>query len=366
MNNLLHNTKKILYRSPVMDIYSRNYLRYKFLSCKLKLMSNILIPEVHWVSTYNCNFHCPHCEASAGEKKVSELSNDEICKFMTDLGTMGVKKIHITGGEPLIRKDIFDVIHHILETKMEYSMGSNGYLVTKFKDEFTEMRPSYYFTSIDGLEHTNDKIRMTGAFKKTFEALEFFKSLDVKYRIINTLVIPENIDQLIELKKIIKNSSATYWRLAIPIPVGRSKNNEKMSLNNEQIRYIFNFVKDANKEFDVGITEDVGYIGCLSLKLRSRPFFCGAGFTRCSIMPDGEVLGCQIAYDNKYSEGNIRNKSFKEIWRTGFSRFRNPQINKEECITCKYFESCHGGCWGMRLGSRHCYKDIWEKECSGH
>lgn len=362
MKNLLHNVKKTVFRSPVSNIYSKYYYRYRLLSWKLKGMISIFPPdlEVHWTSTYNCNFRCAHCEASAGEKSVSELSTGEICNLITEIGDMGVKKIFITGGEPLVRKDIFGVIHHIQETGLEYAIASNGYLVTKFKDEFSKMKPCFYFTSIDGLEQTNDKIRMTGAFRKTFEALEFFKSLGVKYRVINTLILPDNIDQLQELKKIIMNSAATYWRLAIPIPVGRSKNNEKMNLNNEQIRYLFDFIEEANKEFDVGITEDIGYLGCLSLKLRQKPFFCGAGLTRCSIMPDGEVLGCQIAYDNKYSEGNIRNKSFKEIWQTGFSRFRDHKCDKEECIACKYFNSCHGGCWGMRLGDRHCYKDVWE------
>lgn len=364
MKNLLSATRKIVHRSPVWNIYSEHYLRYKFLSCKLKHKFNILTLEtVYWLSTYNCNFHCKHCEAGAGDKNVSELSTDEICNFITELSKMKIKRIFITGGEPLVRKDIFVIIRHILDVGMEYGIASNGYLVSKFKEEFRDMKPYMYFTSIDGLEGTNDEIRgKTGAFKKTFEALEFFKSIGVKLRYVNTVVLPDNIEQLPELKKIIMNSATTFWRFAIPIPVGRSKNNEQTCLNNEQIKYLFDFVEETNKEFDVEITEDAGYLGCLSMKLRARPFFCGAGLTRCSIMPDGEVFGCQSAYDDRYSEGNIRNKSFKEIWQTGFSRFRNPKI-EEECANCENLDSCQGGCWGMRLGNKHCYKDIWRGKC---
>ena len=364
--SLIRNTKNVIYRCHILDPYSKYYLKYKFLSCKLKLKLNILQPEVFWLATYGCNFHCEHCEASAGDKNTSELSTEEICNVITELSKMKIKRFFISGGEALIRKDIFEIIRHVLDSGMEYGLASNGYAVDMYKEEFREMKPYMYFTSIDGLEKTNDRIRgKEGAFKKSLEALKFFKSIGVGFRSVNTVVVPDNIEELPELKKVIMNSAATFWRFAIPIPVGRSKNNEKMCLNHEQIKYLFDFIEETNKEFDVELTEDAGYLGCMSFKLRSRPFFCGAGLTRCSIMPDGEVFGCQIFYDNNFSEGNIRNKSFKEIWKTGFSRFRDPKCDKEECLSCEDFQSCRGGCWGMRMGDKHCYKDIWRKDIDG-
>jgi radical SAM protein with 4Fe4S-binding SPASM domain len=285
---------------------------------------------------------------------------------MTELSEMKVKRVWIGGGEPLLRKDIFVIIRHILNMGMKYGMSSNGYLVDKYKEEFSKYKPYMFFTSIDGLEKTNDEIRAKGAFRKSLDSLEFFKSIDVEHRVVNTVVVPSNIEQLPDLKKIILNSDATFWRFALAIPVGRAKNNDQMYLSKEQIKYLFDFVEDTKKEFDIEITEDAGYLGDLDLKLRNSPFFCGAGITRCSIMPDGEVLGCQIAYDDRFSEGNIRNKSFKEIWQKGFSRFRNPQIAKEynkECTDCEYFNACRGGCWGMRMGGRHCLKDVWKPKC---
>lgn len=373
MASLFHTTKKAIYRSPLVDplwdIYSKYYLRYKFLSCKLKHRLNILTPDltVFFLSTYKCNFRCKHCEANAGEKVVDELTTDEICNLITELGEMKVKRVFIGGGEPLVRKDVFEIIRHVIDTGMEYGITSNGYLVNRFKKEFTDMKPFLFFTSIDGLETTNDEIRgKKGAFKETLHALEFFKSIGVGFRSVNTVVLPDNIEELPELKKVIMNSGANFWRFAMPIPVGRAKDNEKMHLTNDQIKYLFDFVEETNKDFDVEITEDAGYLGCLSMKLRQRPFFCGAGFTRVSIMPDGDVFGCQISYDNKFSEGNIRNKSFKEMWQNGFLRFRDPQFDKEldkECLDCEHFNSCHGGCYGMRLGGKHCYKEIWGKKC---
>lgn len=355
--------EEIELKAPLLKkFYLNHYATNKFLSCKFKQKFHILERElfVAWLATYNCNFHCKHCEASAGNTNVPELTTDEVFKLITELSEMKVKSIFIGGGEPLIRKDLFIIIRHVLDNGMQYGIASNGYLVDKFKEEFREMKPYMFFTSIDGLQETNDEIRgMIGAFRNSFQALEFFETIGVEQRVINTVVFPGNIMQLPELKKIIQSSSATFWRLALAIPVGRAKDKENMFLNNEQIKYLFDFIQNSKKEFNVEITEEAGYLGCFSLKLRSQPFFCGAGFTRCSVMPDGEVFGCQIAYDNRFSEGNIRNRSFKEIWQKGFSRFRNPQFN-EKCLNCAYFNSCRGGCWGMRFGNRNCLREVWD------
>ncbi len=361
---LPHRIKNYIYESYIYNTYSKNYMRLKFLQCDLENKFKIIPPDmkVHLITTYACNFQCKHCEASAGEKCEYELSTEEVYNLITELSEMNIKRIFIGGGECLLRKDIFKIIEHILKMGMEYEIESNSYLVSNFKEEFRNMKPRTYCTSIDGLEMTNDDIREKGSFKKAFQALEYFKSIDVGVRIINTVVIPDNIGQLPELREIIMNSAATFWRLAIPINSGRAKDDEKLSLNDEQIKYLFGFIEESRKKFAVGISEDAGYLGPLSLKLRSVPFFCGAGFTRCTILPNGNVLGCQLDYDDKYSEGNIRDKSFKEIWQTGFSRFRDHHLDKEDCLKCKHFNSCRGGCMGMRLGNRHCYKHIWDEK----
>ncbi len=363
----LYLAKKICYNiPPLKNFYSDHYATYRFLACNLKHRLNILRPEayVQWLATYNCNFRCKHCEASACGREVPELTTNEVMGLMTELARMKVKKIIISGGEPLVRKDIFKIIRHISDKGMRYGMASNGFLVSRFKNEFSSLTPSMFFTSIDGLQETNDEIRgMKGAFENSLQALEFFRSIGTKDRIINTVVFPGNFEELTELKKFVLESGATFWRLALTIPVGRARENEKMFLNNRQMKSLFDFIENTRKEFDIELTEDAGYLGCLNLRLRSRPFFCTAGLTSCSVMPDGEVLGCQIAYDNRYSEGNVRHKSFKTIWQNGFSRFRNPQFEKE-CLNCRYLNGCRGGCWGMRLGNRHCLKEVWrEKKC---
>ena len=354
--------KKIIFTVPhLKGLYFDYYPIYRFRYLKIKKRLNLLNPEtVQWSITYRCNFTCIHCAASAGTTRVHELTTEEAFRLINEFEEMGVRGILLSGGELLVRKDIFLIIEYILSRGLYFGFASNGFLVAEFSEEFKRMKPELYFTSIDGLEETNDTIRgVNGAFRRSIDSVKFFQSIGVKHRTINTVVLPENIRQLPELKKIIQDSEATLWRIAIPIPVGRAKENPKLSLDAGQMKYLFGFIRSARKEMNIELTCDAGYLGCYGSELRSYPFFCEAGLSHCAVMPDGEVLGCQIAYDNSFSEGNIRTRPFREIWQNGFSRFRTPRI-ETACRSCRYREACRGGCWGMRLGNKHCLKKVWD------
>jgi radical SAM protein with 4Fe4S-binding SPASM domain len=360
----LYFIDRVMPHVPVAKgLFTNNFATYKFLTAKLQHRLGVLCPStfVQWLATYDCNFSCAHCEAGAGSTKVEELSTAQAFKMVDEMAELKTRRLFITGGEPLVRKDLFEVIEHTIEKGIAYGIGSNGYLVDRFHDQFRRLKPYVFFTSIDGLEKQNDEVRgVDGAYRGTMEALEFFRSIDVPLRMVNTVVHPGNLDQLPELGKKIRDSAASFWRIALAIPVGRAQENGGFYLDNEQTAQVFEFIAKTKKIMPIGLSEDAGYLGCSGMKVRSHPFFCGAGLTRCSIMPDGEVLGCQIAYDNKYSEGNVKDVSLVEIWRERFLSFRNPTF-PDECVDCSHFNACRGGCWGMRLGNRHCYKEIWDR-----
>lgn len=170
--------KKIFLKVPFLrKAYLRHSASYKFWICKLKLKFHILRPTtfVQWLATYECNFKCQHCEATAGKKKPSELKTDQVLKLVDELSEMKVKNIFISGGEPLMREDLFQIIEHIFNKGMRYGIASNSYLVDSFKEQFNKMKPYLFFTSIDGIEQSSDKLRrMPGAFNKCLEALNFF------------------------------------------------------------------------------------------------------------------------------------------------------------------------------------------------
>ena len=349
---------------PVIRKYYTNYygtIRHSFFRINKKLHLITTPLYVHWLATYDCNFHCKHCEASAGEKTVDVLSTEEISRAVRDMGELGVQTLIITGGEPLLRKDLFQVLHLAKELGIHNTcLATNGYLVDTFREQLAEAGMLRVYISIDGDETTNDTFReVKGAFRKALEALDFFEKIGVKERILNTCIHQKNLHELNELKKIVANCSATSWNIQMAVPVGRAENVPYMYLSPDQLKCLFSFIEETRHVVNVQIAEPPGYLGTWDSILRPQPFFCGAGWETCSIMPDGEVLGCHITYDNRFSEGNIKNRSFKSIWENEFLRFRKPQFD-DTCKECKHLHACRGGCWGMRLGQRHCLRETWQ------
>ena len=194
-----------------------------------------------------------------------------------------------------------------------------------------------YFTSIDGIPEYSNKMRGNPeAFEKAIKGLELFGKLRVPVRIVNTVVHPGNIDQLGRLMEILRNSAATLWRLSPIAKIGRAANESKYNLTGKQLRYVADFIRRNRSFMNIDFNESNAYLGCFLGNLIGRPLFCGAGLTRCSIMPDGEVLGCQQVYDRSFSEGNIRNKPFPQIWKEGFSRFRKKRFPSHLPELCSF------------------------------
>ncbi|MFH1239768.1 MAG: radical SAM protein [Candidatus Diapherotrites archaeon] len=316
---------------------------------------------VQWLATHDCNYSCAHCGTSAGKALKDELTTNEIKKVIEDMGEMGVKLLSVTGGEPLLRKDLFEMLHLAKSKGMHVGFVTNGSLVSKYKKEIKELEPYSMMVSIDGIKETHNFLRGNEAhFDKSIEAVEFFNKINVPIVSIATTVNKKNLNELEELKKIVMTSGATHWRINIAIPEGRAKDKDWMQLNDDELRQLFEFIKKTKGEFNIEICEGAGYLGKLDKDLRKMPFFCGCGWNTFTIMANGYVMGCPI-FENQeeLSEGNVRQNSIKEIWENKFERFRNLQLD-ETCNSCNNVNACRGGCWMMRLFDAHCLKETWE------
>ena len=139
------------------------------------------------------------------------------------------------------------------------------------------------------------------------------------------------------------------------IPVGRALENDEFFLASEDILKLLRFAEHCRRDFNVTITEEMGYLGGYEDTLREGPFYCHAGQTFCAIMPNGDVVPCQTDDGHKYSEGNVRESSFQEIWQHGFLAFRQVVLSKE-CEECEYNRACCGGCWIVRRNGAQCTK----------
>ncbi len=178
---------------------------------------------------------------------------------------------------------------------------------------------------------------------------------------VNTMAHPGNLHEMEELGDWIMASAATCWRIALALPSGRAKGEDRFHLTDDQIRWVLDLIRKRRRRFPVMLSEEVGYMGPWDLEVRSKPFTPSEGLSVCAIMPTGDVIGATVLHDAAYSEGNIKDKGLREIWHNGFQRYRKPVL-PEECYACRYLPACGGGKLGMRVGGRHCNKRLWEGE----
>jgi radical SAM protein with 4Fe4S-binding SPASM domain len=315
------------------------------------------ITFVQWLVTARCNLRCPFCEASAGDARNDELTTTEGRELIDDLAQMGVKRLLFSGGEPLTRADVPELMAYAHGRNLSVGLVTNGFLVGDLWSRLQGLDLYLYFTSLDGSRTEHDALRGEGAFERALEGLRRVASAETPTRIVNTVVQPANIESLPRLREIVRGSGATRWHLTPLARVGRASTSDGGSLSTDQLRRLVDFVRAEEDWVDLG--ESAGYLGCLAGGPPvGKPFFCGAGLTRCAIMPDGSVLGCHQVYDCRYAEGNVRERPFSAIWRDGFQRFRHRQP-PDFCRGCEHIAACQGGCWAeMQLHGR-CLKPEW-------
>jgi radical SAM protein with 4Fe4S-binding SPASM domain len=356
-----------LQKVPVLgEVYKNNYFAWKREYLNLLRRTGIRPGPtvVHWLCTYRCNSNCVYCEASANEVACRELATSEIISVLDDLQAMRVRRFFVTGGEPLVRKDLFDVLDAAKRRGMTVSLITNSLLWEKFREPIRKAGLSSIWTSVDGLEDTHDRNRgVAGAYETTLEAIRFYRKIRIPLREVNTLVHPGNIDELPELQESLRDAGVNRWRLALALPVGRASDNS-WALAPDQISALFRYVERTRSDYDVELSEELGYLGCMDTTTRNSPFICPSGLSFCVIMPDGHVLPCQVVYDTRYSEGNVRDEPFRQIWKTGFERFRKVKL-EGDCATCVHRKACSGGCWGRIVAEKKCLRGIWDPKTYG-
>jgi radical SAM protein with 4Fe4S-binding SPASM domain len=349
---------RLLLNLPVVrKLYARKAATLKKAACLMLHRLGRLKPVtfVQWLATYRCNFQCSFCEASANLERADELTTHEVYTLIDDLEGMGAKRLLISGGEPLVREDMAEIIRYATRAGLSLGLVSNGYLTAKNWPGLQRGHYFMYFTSLDGPRSLHDSARATDSFSRVMDSLERFAAHKVPIRIVNTVVHPGNFHLLSEMLGIVRSSFATRWHLTPIQMVGRAAGQDQFQLNGQQLRQLVEFVAASSRVMPVALGESHAYLNCLVGTHLAKPFFCGAGLTRCAIMPEGSVMACQQVYNLQFAEGNIRRRPFSRIWRENFKDFRQWQI-PQSCHGCGHLGACRGGCWAEMKLHQTCLK----------
>jgi radical SAM protein with 4Fe4S-binding SPASM domain len=318
---------------------------------------------VSWVATNRCNSNCVYCEARANEESPDELTTAEIKAVLDELRALGTRRFFVIGGEPMVRRDLFEVLRYAASLGMRVGIFTNSLLARKFERQIRDAGLDNVWTSIDGLRETNNRYRgHPQAYELALDALRLYAEIRIPTRVVNTVVHPGNFQELPRLFGELRSAGMNWWRLGIVMPVGRARHND-FSLPAAQTEELFGFVEGLRRHFRVTISEEMGHLGRWEDRLRDSPFFCHAGLTFCAIMPDGHVVPCQTDHGSRFSEGNIRTQPFPAIWRDGFQGFRKLRL-EARCRACDFRRACSGGCWIGRVGGAHCAKTLFHPPLS--
>lgn len=298
--------------------------------------------------TNRCNLECVCCLNNSGPSvdTSTELKLPEIYDIIDQLSAMGTTGITLSGGEPFLRREIFDIIEYARQ-KMFVSFSTNGLLLDKkTADNLCKEGIAGVIVDIHSCDAAlNDAItKRKGSFKKAVQGVKNCLEAGVVCSI-NTTVTKMNMDT-------IEDTINFALELGVDmvinkfIPVGRGDvNREKLVLSLDEYRDVVTLLYEKKKALETTMDIQVCHIPYESLLLDQGIFTgCDAGLMLCKITPQGEVYTCPFL---PISVGNIREQSFADIWRTSPSpvlkALRTRKGLKGKCATCEHTEKC-GGC----------------------
>ncbi len=256
----------------------------------------------------------------------------------------------ISGGEPLMRSDIIRCGRAIYDMEFPWGMVSNGRLMSpKMIDMLLGAGMHSVTISLDGFETEHNWMRgIPDAFRYASQAVGMLAKIPtVKFDVV-TCVNNRNYDSLAEFKEYLISLGVKEWRLFTVFPVGRAAQDPELQLSGERFRGMLEFIKDTRAEGRIMASYGCeGFLGEYEGTVRDHLYACQAGMTVGSVLIDGSISACPSIRSN-YSQGNIYNDDFTEVWENRFGPYRDRSwMKKGQCADCRWFRYCQGN--GMHL-----------------
>ncbi|HET6580398.1 MAG TPA: radical SAM protein [Methanoregula sp.] len=303
---------------------------------------------ISWNITLRCPLKCVHCYVNAGEDEAEGvLSTEEAFRVIDQIRSMGKPVVVLSGGEPLLREDIFAIARYGTEQGLRMVMGTSGYLLDQATaKKLSEAGIRAVAISIDSADPSvHDSFRgIVGVWERAVQAIRFCRDEDMSVQI-NMSVMGPSISDVQEVIEVGASLGVRDYQLFFPVPTGRARLIEpRSSLDYENlIRQILIRYQNSNLHIrptcapqfrriaaELGITNPAWGRGCI------------AGIHYCRIFANGDVTPCPYL---PVSAGNVRTTPFSEIWKNSelFAALRDPDLLTGKCGGCGFKTSC-GGC----------------------
>ena len=303
-----------------------------------------------WELTYACNLQCVHCLSSSGKRDERELSTEEAKKILDDLRDLQVFYINIGGGEPMVRRDFFELLEYSVANGIGVKFSTNGAFIDEEKARrLAAMDYLDIQISLDGVDAvTNDAIRGEGSYDMAIRAMENLKAANFGQFKISVVVTRHNVSQL-DLFKALADHYGAQLRITRLRPAGRGANTwHELHPTNAQQREIYNWLLKHGENVLTG--DSFFHLNALGESLPGLNM-CGAGRVVCLIDPIGDVYACPFVIHDEFKAGNVRDEGgFAKVWKQSdlFLSLREPQ-SAGACASCGAFDACQGGCMAAKF-----------------
>lgn len=330
--------------------------------------ANSFGPVVVYSCTSRCNLRCLHCYSSSKpDHRSDEMTTAQARRLLSGLAEVNCPVVLFSGGEPLLREDLFELLAEAQQLGLRVVLSTNGTLIdAETADRIAKVGVSYVGISIDGGEEFHDKFRqMRGGFKAAVAGIENCKKAGLKTGLRFT-IMKANADQVPAAFDIAASNSIRRICFYHLICSGRAEELNSQTLTPEQARQTIDTVIEQTDNFaEKGLIDEVLTVGnhCdgpyLLLKMQkerkqsfqqAKELLLASGGNKTGekiicISWNGNVYPDQ--FWRNYSVGNVKDKSFKAIWENSnepvLKRLRNKaQSAAERCLGCKWFDLCKG------------------------
>ncbi len=316
---------------------------------------------VAWEMTRACNLNCIHCRAGAcPEADPNQLSTQEGLSLIDGIRQVGTPILIMTGGEPLLRPDFFELARYAVKSGLRAVVATNGVLIDEgIARELAKVGIPRASISIDGAtaeDHDNFR-KIPGAFNASLKGVEFLKSAGVGVQI-NTTLTKRNRGQLARIMKMAEDIGAVAFHVFLLVPTGRAKDmsGEEMGPREYEETLVEFYNLGLKSTLETKATCAPQYyrimrqqaamdgikVDEVNFGLNARTRGCLGGLSFCFVSHIGELQPCGY-FD--VQAGSVREQSFADLWENAslFNDLRTFSKLEGKCGKCDYLRFC-GGC----------------------
>lgn len=311
--------------------------------------------HVIWDVTYACNLRCKHCLTSSGKAWPAELDTRGALALLDALAEAQVLSLTVSGGEPLIRRDILTLLRRAGELGLRVEVATNGLVLPRaFLDALDAIPVFDVQVSLDGLGAEHDRFRgRAGAFDAACRSLRALREAGLSTSV-STTVTAENLDRLEALVDLAVELGCSAYKAIPLLPAGRAREADpRLRLDAAGMRR-FTAIMTRARDARRGQIQ-IAMESCFAFLLdpppdgapADAPMGCSAGHDTLSIGADGQAYPCPFLHDLPL--GNLLEVPLRELWQRSprFAPLRtlSKQQMGEPCRSCAYApDLCRGGC----------------------